>query len=144
MADALGLGANAAIMVAESFSIDAWERVHLHDLFDGVAVRQLPARRRLCACAKVWALPPGDHRARLLLIDPDGGTLAAGQPKTVRPMQGLSSCTVLTAFAGVTFRIKGRHEVVLEIDGHTVAGVPLEIAIGAQAADAGPAGEHGG
>lgn len=140
MADAFGLGDHAAIIVAESFSLDAWERVHLHDLCDGVAVRRLPARRRLCACAKVWSLPPGEHRARLLLIDPDGATLAAGQPKTVSPVEGLSSCTVLTAFAGVTFRTKGRHEVVLEIDGHTVASVPLEVAVNPQVADAGGLG----
>jgi hypothetical protein len=137
MADGLALGSTAAIVVAESFSLDAWQRVHLHDVCDGLVVRQLPARRRLCACAKVWALPPGDHEARLLLVDPDGAVLAIGQPKRVRPAEGLSSCTVLTAFAGVLFRSRGRHEVALEIDGHRVAAVPLELAIGRPAGEAG-------
>jgi hypothetical protein len=130
MGGAFPLGAQAAILVAESFSVDAWQRVHLHDLCDGIVLRQLPARRRLCACAKIWALPPGEHRARLMLIDPDGQTLAVGQPTVVQPAEGLSSCTVLTAFAAVTFRAKGRHEVVLELDGRAVAAVPLEVAIG--------------
>jgi len=137
MADSLAFGGNAAIIVAESFSLDAWERVHLHDVCDGVVVRQLPARRRLCACAKVWALPPGDHQARLLLIDPDGAVLAEGQPKRVRPAEGLSSCTVLTAFAGILFRKRGRHEVALEVDARRVASVPLEVAVGRPTPDAG-------
>ena len=119
----------AAVLVAESFSLDAWERVHLHDVCDGIVLRELPERRRLCACAKVWALPPGEHEARLLLVDPDGGVLAVGPPKRVQPSAGLSSCTVLTAFAGVLFRSRGRHEVALEVDGRRVAAVPLEVAV---------------
>jgi hypothetical protein len=135
MADSLGFS-TAAVIVAESFSLDAWERVHLHDVCDGVVVRALPARRRLCACAKVWALPPGPHEARLVLVDPDGAVIAEGQPKRVEPSAGLSSCTVLTAFSGVLFQTRGRHEVDLELDGRRIAAVPFEVAVG-------PAGEAG-
>lgn len=130
MADDLHLGARAALMVAESFSLDAWQRVHLHDVCDGVVVRGLPARRRLCGCAKVWSLPVGEHAARLLLIDPDGVTVDSGPLRPLEPVPGLSSCTVLTAFAGVVFRQAGRHEMALEIDAHVVATVPLEVAVG--------------
>ncbi len=128
-----GQWGSASLLVAESFSIDAWQRVHLHDVCDGIVVRALPARRRLCACAKVWALPPGEHQARLLLIEPDGGTLAAGSPSAVQPDRDRSSCTVLTAFSGVHFRSAGRHEVALEVDGRTVATIPLEVAVRADA-----------
>lgn len=135
MADSLALVSNAAIIVADSFSLDAWQRVHLHDVCDGVVVRGLPARRRLCACAKVWAMTPGEHEARMLLIDPDGAILAVGQPKRVSPSEGLSSCTVLTAFAGILFRSRGRHEVALEVDGRRLAAIPLEVAVSRQASD---------
>lgn len=136
MAEDLGLWVRAALVVAESFSLDAWQRVHLHDLCDGIAVRSLPARRRLCGCAKVWSLPPGEHQARLLLVDPDGVTLDAGPLKPLQPAQGLSSCTVLTAFAGVVFRKAGRHEMALEIDRRTVATIPFEVAVGGGTGDA--------
>ncbi len=124
-----GQWGSASLLVAESFSIDAWQRVHLHDVCDGIVVRALPARRRLCACAKVWALPPGKHQARLLLVEPDGGLLAAGTPSAVQPDRDRSSCTVLTAFSAVQFRSAGRHEVALEVDGQTVATIPLEVAV---------------
>ena len=135
MAEELGLWAHAALVVAESFSLDAWQRVHLHDLCDGIVVRSLPARRRLCGCAKVWSLSPGEHQARLALIDPDGVSLDAGPRKPLQPAHGLSSCTVLTAFAGVVFRQAGRHEMALEIDGRTVATIPLEVAVGRSPAE---------
>jgi len=135
MAEDIGLWARAALVVAESFSLDAWQRVHLHDLCDGIVVRTLPARRRLCGCAKVWSLSAGEHQARLLLVDPDGTTLDAGPLKPLQPADGLSSCTVLTAFAGVLFRKAGRHEMALEIDRRIVATVPLEVAVGRQAGE---------
>lgn len=118
-----------ALLAAESFSVDVWQRVHLHNLVDGFAVRRLPARQRLCGCAKVWGLPPGDHQGRLLLIDPDGQALGSGPVNPLRAGPHTSSCTVLTAFTGVVFVKAGRHELCLEIDGRTVASIPLEVAV---------------
>ena len=126
----VGLGPQAALVVAESFSVDAWQRVHLHNLVDGVAVRRLPSRHRLCGCAKVWALPPGTHQGRLRIVDPDGETLSIGASNGLSPAPGLTSCTVLTAFNGVMFRTAGRHELVLDVDGSTVATLPLDVAVG--------------
>ena len=128
--DWTGLAPQAALVAAESFSVDSWQRVHLHNLVDGLIVARLPARRRLCGCAKVWALPPGEHQARLLLVDPDGQVLGAGPLTALRPLAGLTSCTVLAAFAGVPLRKTGRHELALEIDRRTLATLPLEVVVG--------------
>ena len=59
--------------------------------------------------------------------------LAAGAPSSVQPDRDRSSCTVLTAFSAVPFRSAGRHEVALEVDGRTVATIPLEVAVHAEA-----------
>ncbi len=116
--------------MAESFSVDSWRRVHLHNLVDGVVVSRLPVRRRLCGCAKVWAVPPGEHRARLVLVDPDGRIIGTGPVTPLRPQPGFTSCTVLAAFAAVPLETPGRHELALHVDGRTVAVAPLEVSVG--------------
>ena len=96
-------------------------------LFDGLAVRDFPARfPRICLVNR-WCCGEGTFTQRSRILAPDGSVVVEGKEVPVKVNDPVQTATSIEFFLNAVFPVPGVHWVEILLDGNLKIRYPLSI-----------------
>ncbi len=96
-------------------------------LFDGLAVREFPARFQKICVVNRWCCGEGDFRQRTRLLAPDGEVVAEGREVAIHLENTLQTATNVEIFMNIPIKTEGSYWVEILLGSELKMRYPLAI-----------------